>query len=97
MKIPEYIQDIINHDKSVYFGTTNCAGIPNINIIALKKLKDDETILLADNYFNKTLQNLNKNKNATIITKNEEEKKWFQLKGVCQYVDKGSEYDEFKK
>ncbi len=97
MKIPQEIQDIINNDKSISFGTTSKKGIPNINIIAIKKIADDKTILLADNYFNKTLENLIENNNATIITKNEVDRKWYQLKGICRYINEGHEYEEFKK
>lgn len=97
MKIPQDIQDIIKNDKVIPFGTTSKDGVPNINMIALKKVADDETILLADNYFNKTLENLMENSNATLITKKEEERRWYQLKGTCQYVNEGYDYEEFKK
>lgn len=97
MKIPQDIQNVFNNDRAISFGTADKSGIPNINIIAIKKIEDDETILLADNYFNKTLRNLNENKKATILTKKEEEKKWYQLKGTCGYIEEGPQYEEFKK
>jgi predicted pyridoxine 5'-phosphate oxidase superfamily flavin-nucleotide-binding protein len=52
MKTPQKIQEIINQDKAFAFGTATLDGVSNINMIAIKKIKDDETILLADNYFN---------------------------------------------
>ncbi len=97
MKIPQDIQKIINEDKALSFGTVSNSGIPNINIIGIKKIGDDETILLADNYFDKTLANLKENSEAAIITKKAEDKLWYQLKGSCQYVNEGPEYEEFKK
>jgi predicted pyridoxine 5'-phosphate oxidase superfamily flavin-nucleotide-binding protein len=97
MKIPQDIQRIINEEKTISFGTADKSGNPNINLIAIKRIEDDETILLADNYFNKTLQNLNENNRATILTKKEEEKQWYQLKGTCTYVNEGTQYEEFKK
>ena len=96
MKIPQKIQEIINQDKAFAFGTATLDGIPNINMIGIKKIKDDETILIADNYFNKTLANLQKNVKATILTKRAEDKLWYQLKGTCKYVNEGQEYEEFK-
>jgi predicted pyridoxine 5'-phosphate oxidase superfamily flavin-nucleotide-binding protein len=96
MKIPQHIQKIINEERAISFGTADKTGNPNINLIAIKRIEDDETILLADNYFNKTLQNLNENKKATILTKKEEEKKWYQLKGTCSYIKEGPRYEEFK-
>lgn len=97
MKIPQDIQNIINQDKALSFGTVSNSGIPNINIIGIKKIEDDETILLADNYFVKTLANLKESPEAAIITKKVEDKLWYQLKGTCQYVNKGPRYEEFKK
>lgn len=97
MKIPQKIQEIINQDKAFAFGTATLDGIPNINMIAVKKIKDDETILLADNYFRKTFTNLQKNVKATILTKRAEAKLWYQLKGTCKYVNEGPEYEEFKR
>ena len=64
MKIPQDIQRIINEEKTISFGTADNSGNPNINLIAIKRIEDDETISLADNYFNKTLRNLNENKKS---------------------------------
>lgn len=97
MKIPQEIQNIFKEDRVVPFGTVSSSGTPNINMVAIKKLLDDETILLVDNYFKKTLQNLEENKNAALVTKNEAAKKWYQLKGTCHYLNEGDEYEGFKK
>ncbi len=67
MKIPKNIQEIFKKDGSVAFGTATLEGNPNINMIGLKKLQDDETIILADNYFNKTLEKKKKNNKGTIL------------------------------
>lgn len=97
MKIPKDIQIIINEDKAFAFATVNKTGVPNINMIGIKKIEDDETILIADNYFYKTFDNLQNNNNASILTKKVEDKLWYQLKGICQYINKGPKYEEFKK
>lgn len=97
MKIPQEIQNIFKEDRVVAFGTASNSGIPNINMIAIKKIKDDETILLADNYFKKTLSNLKENQQASIITKSDKDNKWYQLKGTCHYSNEGAEYESFEK
>jgi hypothetical protein len=96
MKIPQDIQKIMNEDKAFAFATANKEGIPNINMIGIKKIEDDETVLLADNYFDKTLANLKENSEAALLTSKAEEKLWYQLKGTCQYLNEGPKYEEFK-
>lgn len=97
MKIPQDIQTIMNEDKAFAFATSSKTGIPNINMIGIKKIEDNETVLLADNFFDKTFANLKENSQAAILTKKAEEKQWYQLKGTCQYVNEGVQYEEFKK
>ena len=97
MKIPPDIQKIMNEDKTFTFATASKSAVPNINVIGIKQIDDDETVLLADNYFNKTLANLKENTEAAILTKNTEKKLWYQLKGTCQYVNEGPKYEKFKK
>jgi hypothetical protein len=96
MRIPTDIQEVMNEDRAFVFATASKSAIPNINVIGIKQIEDDETVLLADNYFNKTLANLKVNSEAAILTKNAEKKLWYQLKGTCQYVNEGPEYEKFK-
>jgi uncharacterized protein len=96
MKIPQDIQKVMNEDKAFAFATANEEGIPNINMIGMKKIEDDETVLLADNYFDKTLANLKENFDAAFLTSKAEENLWYQLKGTCQYLNEGPKYEEFK-
>jgi uncharacterized protein len=96
MRIPQDIQKVMNEDKAFAFATANEEGIPNINMIGIKKIEDDETVLLADNFFNKTLANLKENTEAALLTSKAEEKLWYQLKGTCQYLNEGPKYEEFR-
>ena len=96
MKIPKSIQKIFKEDSAVAFGTATLDGNPNINMIGIKKIQDDETIILADNYFNKTLANTKKNNKGTILTKRAEDKLWYQLKGTYEYINEGPEYETLK-
>lgn len=96
MKIPKNIQEIFEKDKAVAFSTATLDGNPNICMVAIKKIKDDETILLVDNYFNKTYANIQKNAKGSILTKRAEDKLWYQLKGTYEYINTGSDYEEIK-
>ena len=96
MRIPTDIQEVMNEDRAFVFATASKSAIPNINVIGIKQIEDDETVLLADNYFDKTLANLKVNSEAAMLTKNAEKKLWYQLKGTCQYINEGPRYEKFK-
>ena len=96
MRIPTDIQEVMNEDRAFVFATASKSAIPNINVIGIKQIEDDETVLLADNYFDKTLANIKENTEAAILTKNAEKKLWYQLKGTCQYINEGPRYEKFK-
>ncbi|MGA2573407.1 MAG: pyridoxamine 5'-phosphate oxidase family protein [Candidatus Methanomethylicaceae archaeon] len=106
MKIPENVKDCLNKslkERRLVLGTTSKAGVPNAVPIGILKFHDDETLIVIDNYFLKTRENLNKNPLATITCWNMEEKDGklipkdgFQLKGKAKIEDSGPLYDKIK-
>ena len=61
-----------------------------INIVAVRVLEvSEDTIILGDVRFNRSLNNIQSNSNVTLFCF--ENGKYFQIKGVCEYKsDKGS-------
>ncbi len=53
---------------------------------------NDETIVIIDNYLNKTLKNILLNPNVSILIR--KDKIAYQIKGKCKYVNKGKDYEE---
>jgi len=71
-------------------------GPPNVVYIAFVKVVDDETVLSADNYLNKTRKNiLDKPKRAFVVR--DEAKGSFQRKGTVKRLTEGLMYDEVQK
>jgi len=66
--------------KIVFLATSSKDGIPNVVPIGAFKLLDDETLLISDQFFNKTLANLKANPKAAISYWGE--KGGFQIKGT---------------
>jgi len=71
-------------------------GVPNSIYATCVSLYSDDTIVVADNYFNKTKNNILKGSKGSLlfITK---ENKSFQLKGSFDYLTSGDIYDDMKK
>ncbi len=83
-------------DGAIVFSTTDKNGIPNsIYATCVSKFSED-TILIADNYFSKTLENIKSGSKGSIlfITK---DKKAYQIKGSIEYHQNGELFDNMKK
>ena len=80
VKLTAEIKESLAATKLVYLSTASKSGIPNAVPIGAFKLLDDETMLISDQFFNKTLANLKENHHAGITWWGE--KGGFQIKGT---------------
>jgi len=80
VKLSAEIKESLAATKLVYLSTASKSGIPNAVPIGAFKLLDDETMLISDQFFNKTLANLKENHHAGITWWGE--KGGFQIKGT---------------
>jgi hypothetical protein len=95
MKIPDKVKNIFINEPVHQLATSSCAGVPNVCSVGAKYLLDDETIVVVDNYFKKTLANILENPFAAILIRSGKES--YQIKGRCSYVTSGPVYDAAKK
>lgn len=74
------VKESLEGTKIVFFSTASKKGIPNAVPVGAFKLLDTATILISDQFFNKTLQNMQENPNAAITWWGD--KGGFQVKGT---------------
>lgn len=74
------IKESLQATKLAFLATASKSGIPNVVPIAAFKVRDKETLLISDQYFNKTLANLKENKEIALSWW--AEKGGFQIKGT---------------
>lgn len=74
------IKESLRGAKLAFLATSSKNGIPNVVPIAAFRLVDDGTMLISDQFFNKTLKNLKENKNIALSWWGE--KGGFQIKGA---------------
>ncbi len=55
------VKESLQKTKIVFIATSSKTGIPNVVPIAAVKILDDATLLISDQYFNKTLANMQEN------------------------------------
>lgn len=85
-----------NLEGPIILATVDRDGNPNaIYATCISKFSED-TIVVANNYFSKTLENILSGSKGTIlfITK---EKKSYQIKGTIEYHKEGVIFDDMKK
>jgi hypothetical protein len=95
MKIPEKVKNIFNNEPVHQLATSSKNGIPNISNAGAKYLLNDETIIIIDNYMDKTLANILENPLVAILVRSGKES--YQIKGRCSYLSSGSLYEDAKK
>lgn len=74
------IKESLAGTKTLFFATASKKGIPNAVPIGAFKLLDDATLLISDQFFNKTLRNIQENPHVAVTWWGE--KGGFQMKGT---------------
>lgn len=79
VKLTDQIKESLTGTKTAFLATASKDGTPNVVPIGAFKLLDDETLLISDQFFQKTLQNLKENPKVALSYWGE--KGGYQLKG----------------
>jgi len=80
VRLTDEIKESLADTKIVFFATVSRDKVPNAVPIGAFKILDDETLLISDQYFNKTLANIKENPNVAISYWGE--KGGYQIKGT---------------
>ncbi|MCD1294417.1 flavin-nucleotide-binding protein [Methanocella sp. CWC-04] len=81
VKLTEEIKESLKGVKTIYMATCSNDCIPNVAPMGAYKLLDDETMLISDQFMNKTMKNLEQNQKVAISYWGE--KGGYQIKGVA--------------
>jgi len=91
-KMNQRMKEIFEKQEIVVLATATKNGAPNVVPITAKKILDDETILVSDQFFNKTLANLKENPQASITIWDNLE--GYQIKGAVAIETSGPRFEE---
>jgi predicted pyridoxine 5'-phosphate oxidase superfamily flavin-nucleotide-binding protein len=85
-----------NRKGPVIFITVDKNAVPNAIYVTCVTKFNEETLVIADNYFDKTRSNiLTGSKGAILFITNED--KAFQVKGTIEYQTEGDVFEDMKK
>ena len=91
----ERMMEIFNKVPTAILATATADGTPNAVPVGAKKIIDDETILISDQFFGKTLANIKTNPKIAITYWEGHE--GYQLKGTVTIETSGPRYEETAK
>jgi len=95
-QLPKLVKEAIAKQDVFPVATCSQDGTPNVVYIKFLKAIDDETVLIADNYLNKTRENILNNTKLAFVVR-DEEKGSFQIKGTAKRLTDGPMYGEVQK
>jgi predicted pyridoxine 5'-phosphate oxidase superfamily flavin-nucleotide-binding protein len=90
----EKVRALFESQAIVALATASANGEPNVVPIAAKKVLDDETILISDQYFRKTLANLKENPQASLAFWDPRTVEAYQIKGTVTIETSGRIFEE---
>lgn len=91
-KMTERMKELFEKVAVVVLGTSTPDGTPNTVPIGAKKFIDDETVLISDQFLNKTLANIKSNPKVSVTYW--EGSEGYQLKGNVTIETSGERYEE---
>ncbi len=91
-KMNARMKEIFEKQQTIVLATATKTGIPNVVPMNAKKILDDETILISDQFFGKTLRNMQDNPQAAIAIWDNLE--GYQIKGTVSIETSGQRFEE---
>ncbi|WP_319561987.1 pyridoxamine 5'-phosphate oxidase family protein [Marispirochaeta sp.] len=93
-KLPPEVLTAIEKTNPTCIATSSADGVPNIVYVTYVKAVDDQTMVVADNKFQKTRQNLDENPRLSVVVLDPDTKKSYQIKGKVDCAADGARYQE---
>ena len=91
-KMTQRMQELFTKVPAVVLSTAAADGTPNAVPVGAKKIIDEETILISDQFLNKTLANMKNNSRVAVTFWEGHE--GYQLKGNITIETSGSRFEE---
>ena len=92
---PAALQAWDQHDERMAFTTCSPDNVPNLIWVICVKLINDEQIVIANNSFHKTLNNISLGSRGSLLYI-APEREAYQIKGSLEYYTSGPIYEDMK-
>lgn len=92
---PQLFEAWESRQKTAVFTTVNLQGIPNTIYATSVARYGENKILIANNYFSKTMENILSGSKGSLLFMTKDAKS-YQLKGTLTYTEEGEMYEDMK-
>ncbi|MDC7219771.1 MAG: pyridoxamine 5'-phosphate oxidase family protein [Spirochaetales bacterium] len=93
-KMSNEVLDAISKTMPTCLATASADGNPNLVYVTYIKALDGDTLVVADNKFEKTRENLDSNPVMSVVVLDPDTRKAYQLKCKAETVTEGKKYDD---
>jgi hypothetical protein len=94
VKVTAEIKELFTKQAVIPMSTTDKLGNPNIIYVLMWWWKDDETLVVTDNFLNKTRKNIEENPKASFVCFSQEKGKSYQIKCTTKIETSGKLFDQ---
>ena len=94
VKMPPKVRETLEKQWPIPFATASTEGKPNVVFMGILKITDEETLVFADNFFNKTAANLAENPQASVVCWTKDPRRSYQIKGRVAFAEEGPIFEE---
>ncbi|MBI5116306.1 pyridoxamine 5'-phosphate oxidase family protein [Candidatus Poribacteria bacterium] len=88
-KLSEQIKEFLGEGRLAYVATSDKSGIPNVVPKGSLGVLDDEHLVFADLYSQKTRRNIEENPHVAVAVVNPPAYQGYQFKGMARILDSG--------
>ncbi|MBN3037548.1 MAG: pyridoxamine 5'-phosphate oxidase family protein [Candidatus Diapherotrites archaeon] len=92
--IPEQAKELFERQDIAAFGTADANGAPNVCAVFWKRIVSADTVLILDNFFKQTKQNLEENDKVCISFWDTSTEEGYKLKGTATYHTEGPVFEQ---
>lgn len=92
-KLTPEMKEFIQQVRLCAAATADKNGMPNVSFKGSLQVLDDETLIFADIFSEKTRKNLQENNKICILVGDHKKMAGFQFKGEADLIDSGELYD----
>jgi uncharacterized protein len=93
-KMSKEVMEAISKTTPTCIATASPEGDPNLIYITYVKALDGDTLVVADNKFNKTRQNLDSNPKMSVVVLDPDTRKAYQIKCKANCFTEGAKHQE---